>query len=54
MDDKNKTFYGMDVDEFLTNLQAILSRGDRVEIMPVKDGVRITRIKRQTVYRNRK
>lgn len=30
-------------------IEAVLAKGDRVEIIPVKDGVRINRIKRETV-----
>lgn len=30
-------------------IEAALSKGDRVEIIPVKDGVKIMRIKRQEI-----
>ena len=31
-------------------LEAILSRGERVEIVPVKDGVRIYEVRRREVH----
>ena len=33
----------------LSTIEAILRKGDRVEIIPVKDGVRVVRVKRETV-----
>lgn len=33
----------------LAAIEAILRKGDRVEIIPVKDGVRVVRVKRETV-----
>lgn len=30
-------------------IQSILGKGDRVELIPVKDGVRIIRIRRQEI-----
>ena len=30
-------------------IEAILRKGDRVELIPVKDGVRVVRVKRETV-----
>lgn len=30
-------------------IESILSKGDRVELIPVKDGVRVVRVKRETV-----
>ena len=30
-------------------IESILRNGDRVEIIPVKDGVRVVRVKRETV-----
>lgn len=33
----------------LEAIEAILRKGDRVEIIPVKDGVRVVRVKRETV-----
>ena len=30
-------------------VEAILAKGDRVELIPVKDGVRVVRVKRETV-----
>ena len=33
----------------LATIEAILRKGDRVELIPVKDGVRVVRVKRETV-----
>ena len=33
----------------LAAIEAILRKGDRVELIPVKDGVRVVRVKRETV-----
>ena len=33
----------------LSAIEAILRKGDRVEIIPVKDGVKIVRIRREVV-----
>ena len=30
-------------------IEAVLAKGDRVELIPVKDGVRVVRVKRETV-----
>ena len=30
-------------------IESILRKGDRVELIPVKDGVRVVRVKRETV-----
>lgn len=35
--------------EQLKIIESILARGDRVELIPVKDGVRVVRVKRETV-----
>lgn len=34
-------------------VEAVLARGDRVELIPVKDGVKIIHIKREEVKENR-
>lgn len=34
-------------------IEAVLARGDRVELIPVKDGVKIIHIKREEVKENR-
>lgn len=34
-------------------IEAILAKGDRVELIPVKDGVKIIHIKREEVKENR-
>lgn len=39
-------FYGLYVSDFLKMLDKALSRGDRVEIIPAKDGIKIMHIKR--------
>ena len=36
-------------DAALAAIEAILQKGDRVELIPVKDGVRVVRVKRETV-----
>lgn len=33
----------------ITAIETVLSKGDRVEIIPVKDGVRVMRVKREEV-----
>ena len=35
--------------EIIRAIESILARGDRVELVPVKDGVRVVRVKRETV-----
>lgn len=35
--------------ETIKNIEAILSKGDRVELIPVKDGIRVVRIRREPV-----
>ena len=32
----------------LATIESILRKGDRVELIPVKDGVRVVRVKRET------
>ena len=36
-------------DAALAAIEAILRKGDRVELIPVKDGIRVVRVKRETV-----
>ncbi len=33
----------------IKSIQAVLAKGDRVELIPVKDGVKVVRIKRDEV-----
>lgn len=33
-------------------IESVISKGDRAEVIPVKDGVRVMRVKRETVYGN--
>lgn len=33
-------------------IESVLSKGDRVEVIPVKDGVKVMRIKRVEVKKN--
>ena len=33
----------------IQKIEAILAKGDRVELIPVKDGVRVVRIRREPV-----
>ncbi len=35
--------------ETIQAIEAILSKGDRVELIPVKDGVKVVRIRREPV-----
>lgn len=35
--------------DIIRAIESILARGDRVELIPVKDGVRVVRVKRETV-----
>ena len=35
--------------ETIQAIEAILSKGDRVELIPVKDGIRVVRIRREPV-----
>ena len=45
-DEENKSLIDF---QQLKSINRILSDGDRVEIIPVKDGVKIIRVKRQEV-----
>jgi hypothetical protein len=36
-------------DKLIEKIKAILEKGDRVEIIPVKDGVKVIRVKREEV-----
>lgn len=33
----------------VTAIESVLSKGDRVEVIPVKDGVKVMRVKREDV-----
>ena len=35
--------------DIIRAIESILSRGDRVELIPIKDGVRVVRVRRETV-----
>lgn len=35
--------------DIIRAIESILARGDRVELIPVKDGVRVVRVKRESV-----
>lgn len=35
--------------DIIRAIEFILARGDRVELIPVKDGVRVVRVRRETV-----
>lgn len=39
-------------DVTIQTIETVLSKGDRVEIIPVKDGVKILKVKRETVKTN--
>lgn len=43
------TFHGWDVREFLQTVDRVLSKGDRAEVVPGKDGVKILRVRRETM-----
>lgn len=36
-------------DEVVRIVEKILARGERVELIPVKDGVKVVRIRRETI-----
>lgn len=36
-------------DKTIKAIESVLSKGDRVEIIPVKDGVKVMRIRREAV-----
>lgn len=46
-------FHGMLVEDFLRQVDAPLSRGERVELIPAKDKVKVMRIRREEVKENR-
>jgi hypothetical protein len=46
---KSGTFYGYHPNTFLQMLDKPLAKGDRVELIPVKDGVKVIRIKREEI-----
>ena len=33
-------------------IESVLAKGQRVELIPVKDGVKVVKVKRETVYNN--
>lgn len=39
--------------ETIKAIESILSKGDRVELIPVKDGVRVIQVQRKEVKENR-
>lgn len=51
---KSSQFHGMPIDVFLSAVDKPLRKGDRVELIPVKDGVKVVRIRRETVELGRK
>lgn len=38
--------------ETIKAIETVLSKGDRAEVVPVKDGVKVLRVKRETVIQN--
>lgn len=38
--------------ETIKAIETVLSKGDRAEVVPVKDGVKVLRVKRETVNTN--
>lgn len=47
------TFYGVLVEDLLRRLDAPLSRGERVELIPTKGSLKVMRIRREEVKENR-
>lgn len=45
MDDKTYTLTKKGIDD----IERVLSKGHRVELIPVKDGIKIVQVKRETV-----
>ena len=43
------TFHCWDVREFLQTVDRVLSKGDRAEVVPGKDGIKVLRVRRETV-----
>lgn len=37
-------------DKEIKAIEATLAKGERVEIIPVKDGVKVVRVKRETIH----
>lgn len=46
-------FHGMLVEDFLRRVDAPLSRGERVELIPTKGRLKVMRIRREEVKENR-
>jgi hypothetical protein len=46
---KTGTFYGYHPNAFLQLVDKILSKGDRVELIPVKNGVKVMRVRREEI-----
>lgn len=42
-------FHGFLIYDLLKTVDQILSKGDRVELIPVKDGVKVVRVRREEV-----
>lgn len=38
--------------ETIKAIETVLSKGDRVEVVPVKDGIKVLRVKRETVLKS--
>ena len=36
-------------DRMIKAIEAILAKGDRVELIPTKDGIKVVRVRRETV-----
>lgn len=48
------TFHGVDVEEFLDAVESVISKGDRAEIVPVKKGIKVLRVRRINVEDEKK
>lgn len=45
----SETVHGMPEQEFLQKVRRVLESGDRVELIPVKDSVRIIHVRRREI-----
>lgn len=41
-------------DKSISAINYVIARGDRAEVVPIKDGVRVLRVKRETVKTDKK
>lgn len=48
------TFHGVGVEDFLDAVESVISKGDRAEIVPVKKGIKVLRVRRINVEDEKK